>query len=158
MRLFKKEILEILGDNDPRRRRSALMDLPYQKTLNVLFGTLCHTDAVIKERSITAMADIVSRKAEEDMDAARAVMRRLMWSLNEESGWIGWGSAEAMGEIMARNSTLAQEYHKILISYISEGENYLLFEELRKEVYRGLERLARACPELVEEVPLRGAG
>ncbi len=86
------------------------------------------------------------------MDSARMIMRRLVWSLNEESGWIGWGSAEAMGEIMARNKKLADEFHKFLISYISEGDNYLQFEELRKEVFIGLKRLSQTQPHLVRGV------
>ena len=90
--------------------------------------------------------------AETNLESARSVMRRLIWSLNEESGWIGWGSAEAMAEIMARNFTLANEYHKILISYVSEGDNYLLYDKLREEVVRGLKRLSHVYPQLVQGV------
>ena len=90
--------------------------------------------------------------AETDLEAARTVMRRLIWSLNEESGWIGWGSAEALGEIMARNETLAKEYHNLLISFVTEGNNnYLLYNKLREEVVLGLKRLGQVRPELVKE-------
>ena len=47
------------------------------------------------------LEDVVSRLADSDMEAARVIMRRLMWNLNDESGGIGWGSPEAMGEILA---------------------------------------------------------
>ena len=98
------------------------------------------------------MGAVVSRIAEADLESARMVMRRLIWSLNEESGWIGWGSAEAMGEIMARNEILAREYHTILISFVTEGDNYLLFDKLREEVVRGLKRLSQVHPHYVQEV------
>ncbi len=62
------------------------------------------------------------------------------------------GSAEAMGEIMARNNTLAREYHNILISYVTEGDNYLLYDKLREEVVQGLNRLSQVHPQLVQEV------
>jgi hypothetical protein len=112
---------------------------------------LCSTKKIIKERAVIALGEIVSTLAESDMDSARIIMRRLTWSLNEESGWIGWGSAQAMGEIMARSSKLADEFHKFLISYISEGDNYLQFEDLRNEVIQGLKRLSQTRPDLVKE-------
>ena len=79
-------------------------------------------------------------------------MRRLMLSLTEESGGIGWGAPEAMGEIMAGNYQLAEEYHQILISYTPGGGNELEFEDLQKDVIAGLRRLALKYPHLVEDV------
>jgi hypothetical protein len=152
MRAFNKKIFQLLRQKNFKNNLHSIHDFPAQKTINTLFSFLSSTDKLIKENAIIAMAEIVSQKTETDIDAARDTMRRLTWSLNEESGWIGWGSAEALGEIMARNKQLAQEYHEILISYISEGDNYLHFEELRKEVIRGLERLAKVRPELVQDV------
>jgi len=75
-----------------------------------------------------------------------------MLSLTEESGGIGWGAPEAMGEIMARSEKLAEEYHKILISYTLGGGNELDFEDLQKDVIAGLKRLSQVHPELVKEV------
>lgn len=150
MRNFKKKVVEFLEQKDFENNLKSIHEFPRQKTVNSLISLLCSTDITIKKNAITALGEIVSTLAESDIDSARMIMRRLTWSLNEESGWIGWGSAEAMGEIMARSSVLADEYHKLLISYISEGENYLLFEELRKEVYRGLKRLSQVRPELVK--------
>jgi len=150
MRRFKRKVNEFLEDDNFNNNLKSIHDFPMQKTVNSLISLLCSTDKSVKQNAVIALGEIVSNLAETDLDGARMIMRRLTWSLNEESGWIGWGSAEAMGEIMARSSRLADEYHKLLISYISEGENYLLFEELRKEVYRGLKRLAQVRPELVK--------
>ncbi len=152
MRVYNKKIFQFISQKDFEKKLTSIHELPVQKTINALFSFLSSTDKLVKENAIIAMGEIVSQMAKTDIDKARDMMRRLTWSLNEESGWIGWGSAEALGEIMARNEQLAQEYHKILISYISEGENFLLFEELRKEVIQGLERLSKVRPELVEEV------
>jgi len=58
------------------------------------------------------------------MESARVIMRRLMWSLNDESGGIGWGAPEAMGEIMARHEQLTKEYSAILGSYIREDGKF----------------------------------
>jgi hypothetical protein len=73
-----------------------------------------------------------------------------MWQLNEESGGIGWGVAEVMGEAMARNETLAREFGRILVSYLDEGGNYLEFEPLQSGVLWGIGRLARVRPDLLK--------
>jgi len=75
-----------------------------------------------------------------------------MLSVTEESGGIGWNTPEAMGEIMVRNEQLANEYHKILISYTMGGGNELDFEGLQKSVVAGLKRLAKVHPNMVIEV------
>jgi hypothetical protein len=152
MRKLKPVILSILGNPDFESDPQQLHDQPPIKTINVLFSFLCSADKSIKNKAVIAMGEVVSRLAESDMESARTVMRRLIWSLNEESGWIGWGSAEALGEIMARNETLAKEYHNLLISFVTEGNNnYLLYDKLREEVVLGLKRLGQVRPELVKE-------
>ncbi len=151
MRNFKKKVVEFLEQENFANHLKSIHEFPRQKTVNSLISLLCSTDNSIKKNAIIALGEIVSNLAESDIDSARMIMRRLTWSLNEESGWIGWGSAQAMGEIMARSSKLADEFHKFLISYISEGDNYLQFDELRKEVFQGLKRLSQARPDLVNE-------
>ena len=81
-----------------------------------------------------------------------AVMRQLMWNLNDESGGIGWGVPEAMGEIMARNSVLAEEYASLLISYLREDGNFLEMEPLQRGVLGGLHRLSKCRPDLVRDL------
>jgi hypothetical protein len=76
-------------------------------------------------------------------------MRRYMWHLNDESGGIGWGCPEAMGEIMARNEPLAAEFWYILISYIRPDGNFLEHEALQRGVLWGVGRLARKRPQLL---------
>ena len=72
-----------------------------------------------------------------------------MWSLNDESGGIGWGAAEAMGEIMARNDRMAEEYACILISYINPCGNFIDNPDLQKGILWGLGRLAQDRPHRV---------
>ena len=110
MRKLKPVVLSLLENPDFKNVLHEIHNLPPRKTINVLFSLLCSADKSLKEKSVIAMGEVVSKMAESDIESARTVMRRLIWSLNEESGWIGWGSAEAMGEIMARNQILADEY------------------------------------------------
>lgn len=125
--------------------------LPPEKIVNPLLSFLCETDETARWRAIQAIGMTVSEMAGTSMESARVIMRRLIWSLNDESGGIGWGSPEALGEIMARNETLAREYYRILISYIDENGNLLENNELERGVLWGIGRLARTRPELAKE-------
>jgi hypothetical protein len=78
-------------------------------------------------------------------------MRRYMWQLNDESGGIGWGCPEAMGEIMARNENLAAEFWCILISYVRPDGNFLEHEVLQRGALWGVGRLAHARPQLLKD-------
>ena len=122
------------------------------KVVNVLLSLLVTTNEDLKNRVVKSFGEVVSRLAEDDIESARIVMRRLMLSVTEESGGIGWNTPEAMGEIMARSEQLANEYHKILISYTEGGGNELDFDALQKSVISGLKRLAEVRPELVKNV------
>jgi len=149
-RQLKKKILDLLGSNDLEKSLDEICQLPARQAVNPLFSFFYSTNELIKWRAITAMGAVVSRLADQDIESARVVMRRLMWNLNDESGGIGWGSPEAMGEIMVRQTILAEEYHNIIISYIMPDGNYIEHEILQRGVLWGIGRLAHTRPHLVK--------
>jgi hypothetical protein len=152
MRNLKSEILFFLRQDDFEKNLKDIHKFPPMKVVNSLFSFLVNTNDIIKTNAVKAMGEVVSKLAEKDIESARIIMRRLMLSLTEESGGIGWGSPEAMGEIMARSEQLANEYHKILISYTMGGGNELDFEGLQKSVIAGLKRLAEVHPNMVKDI------
>jgi hypothetical protein len=100
----------------------------------------------------------VARLADEDMEEARVVMRRLLWSLNDESGGIGWGAPEALAEIMVRHRGLAEEYLHMLVSYLRpdgaepfQDGNYLEHEGLQRGLLWGIGRVAAVRPNMLQE-------
>ena len=125
--------------------------MPLLRVINSLFSFLYSTDEQIRWRAVTAMGAAVARLADEDMEQARVIMRRLMWNLNDESGGIGWGSPEAIGEILACHELLAKEYAPILISYARKDGNYLELEMLQRGLLWGLARLSQVRPYLVQD-------
>jgi len=149
-RKLKKKILELLGSDDLEKSLDEICQLPARQAVNPLFSFFYSTNELIKWRAITAMGAVVSRLAEQDMESARVVMRRLIWNLNDESGGIGWSSPEAMGEIMARHFRLAEEYAFLLVSYVNEQGNYIEHPILQRGVLWGLGRLAHSHPRLVK--------
>lgn len=146
----KAKVFELLRSSDLNLGLDELCQLPAPKIITPIFSFLCNNDQEIKWRAVTAMGAVVANLAEKDIESACMVMRRLMWSLNEESGSIGWGAPEAMGEIMACHEGLAKEYTHILISYTREDENFLEFELLQRGVIWGLGRLAQVRPHLLK--------
>lgn len=150
-REFRRKVHNLLTQDDFDSALVALSKLPVRQTINPLFHFFCSADELTKWRAVTAVGVLVSGLAQTDMESARVVMRRLMWTLNDESGGIGWGAPEAMAEIMARHKGLAGEYGHILISYIREDGNYLEHEALQRGVLWGIKRLVLAYPTLLPE-------
>lgn len=149
-RELKKIVFQLLDSSDFPKDLEKILRLSPREAVNPLFLFFHNRNELVKWRAVTAMGAVVSRLADQEKEAARIVMRRLIWNLNDESGGIGWGSPEAMGEIMARHPGLANEYHKILKSYIMPEGNYLEHEILQRGVLWGIGRLAHERPELVE--------
>ena len=93
------------------------------------------------------MGQLGSRMADNHMEKARDLMRRFMWNLNDESGGIGWGSAEAMGEVLSRHPGLAAEFDSILFSYLDPRANYIDNTDLQQGILWGIGTYAAADPE-----------
>lgn len=151
-RRLKKEVLVLLMQEDFHQAMETICSLTGRRVINPLFSFLCSMNPQIRWRAIQAIGAVVKNIAKEDMESARVIMRRMIWNLNDESGGIGWGMPEAMGEVMARHEGLAREYVMILKSYIRTDGNFLEHEPLQRGVLWGLGRLAQERPELVKTV------
>ena len=148
-RQLKKETLGLLRSPDFDEALAEVLDRPLKRVINPLFSFLCNNDETIRWRAIKAIGAVVKKLWTEDREAARIMMRRLMWTLNDESGGIGWGAPEAMGEIMAVNDALAEEYASVLVSYMDEDSNFLEHEPLQPGLLWAVARLGRVRPDLV---------
>ena len=146
-RELKKKLLTFLQSDNFAENLDHLQKLPPRQAINPLFSFFHNRDPLVRWRSVTAMGIITASLAETEIESARVIMRRLMWTLNDESGGIGWGSPEAMGDIMARSHDLACEFGCILVSYIREEANYLEHPVLQRGVLWGLGRLGHVYPE-----------
>ena len=152
MKKTKNIVLDILHRKDISDSLSELDAFPPKKILGPLFSAILNSDETTRWHAVTAMGHVAVRLAGQDPEQGRILMRRLMWSLNDESGGIGWGAPECMGEIMARHEDLANEFHCIFFSYLVEREdgadNYLEYQPLRRGAFWGLARLALERPEI----------
>ncbi|MCP4691218.1 MAG: HEAT repeat domain-containing protein [Desulfobacterales bacterium] len=149
-RQLKKETLQLLEAENIDQSLEKMRLAPARKIINAIFSFFYHPNELTKWRAVTAAGVVVSSLAEQEMESARVLMRRLIWNLNDESGGIGWGSPEAMGEITARSAPLAAEYSNMLLSYIRPDGNFLEHEMLQRGVLWGVGRLAHARPRCAE--------
>lgn len=149
-RTLKRKVLQAVQTGEEAAALRRLSGLPARTLVSPLFSALHHMEPAVHWTAVRVMGAVVTRLAQEDMEEARVVMRRMMWNLNDESGGIGWGVPEAMGEIMARHEGLAEEFGKILASYSREDANFLEHEPLQKGLLWGLARLAGARPGILK--------
>jgi HEAT repeat protein len=150
-RSLKKKLFDLLNQGDLDKALAEIGRLPHRQIINPLLSFIQSGSDKVKWGAVKAAGQVVTQLAESDPEAARVIMRRLMWTLNDESGGIGWGSPETMGEIMASHGGLAREYAHILLSYAREDGNYLEHEGLQRGLLWGVGRLSEKRPELVRD-------
>jgi len=150
-REVKQRVAALLEADDLQAAMQSLRELPRQRVLHSLLASLCEEAEKRKWRAVSAMGVLVADLARENIEEARELMRRLMWSLNEESGSSGWGAPEAMAEIMAVHEGLAEEYAHMLVSYMREDGNFLENPLLQRGLLWGIGRLAEVRPALMHK-------
>ncbi len=157
-RKIKKEVLSLLAAGDLGKTRERLQGFDEQGLVNPLFSALYRPEEMLRWHTVTIFGEVLARLADRDMEAARIVMRRYLWSLNDESGGIGWGAPEAMAEAMYNHDGICVEYLHMLISYMRpdgplehQDGNYLELPELQRGLLWGVGRLAEKRRELLLE-------
>jgi hypothetical protein len=147
-RQLKKDVFKLLIQEDFPEALTRISRLQEKQVINPLFSFLYHGDEIVRWHAVSAMGVVTAGLADKNMESARVIMRRLIWNLNDESGGIGWGSPEAMGDIMAHSHPIAREFSKILISYALPHGNYLEHGLLQRGLLWGLQRLSKVNPVL----------
>jgi HEAT repeat protein len=148
-RILKKKLFDLLNQGELEKALVEIGRLPLRQTVNPLLSFIQSGNEKIKWGAVKAMGQVVSGLADRDLEAGRVIVRRLMWTLNDESGGIGWGSPEAMGEILAAHGGLAREYAHLLLAYARKNGTYLDHKGLQRGLMWGIGRLAEKRPELV---------
>ncbi|HIP39416.1 MAG TPA: HEAT repeat domain-containing protein [Desulfocapsa sulfexigens] len=157
-RKIKKEVLALLAAGNLENSRRELEKYEEQGLVNPLFSALYRPEEILRWHTVTIFGEVLARLADKNMEAARIVMRRYLWSLNDESGGIGWGAPEAMAEAMYHNDRLCDEYLHMLISYMRpdgplehQDGNFLELPELQRGLLWGIGRLAEKRAALLQE-------
>ncbi|MBU1320655.1 MAG: hypothetical protein KKH67_15875 [candidate division Zixibacteria bacterium] len=109
------------------------------KLLRVLVSLLYDRDELVCFRAADALGRASAIVARRKLSRIRNLLRRLFWTMNDESGSICWYAPEAIGEILANVPVLISEYSKMLFSFLKE-------EPFEKGVHRALHRIAGLHP------------
>ena len=155
---LKKRVQRLLAEKNLNDIFLELSGYREEDLINPLFSSLCNSNEIVRWHAVSAFGIVVSQLAKRNLESARVIMRRFLWSLNDESGGIGWGAPEAMAEIMANHPVLADEYLHMLVSYIQEdGDelyqdgNFIELPMLQRGILWGLGRLAESYRERLIE-------
>ncbi len=150
-RIDKRRVEELLRAPDFATQLALWRTFPARKVINPLVSFLCSVDEQVRWHAVTAAGVVTAALAEEDPESARVIIRRFLWQLNDESGGIGWGIPEALGESLARSALLAKEYGRLVLSLIKEDENYLEHPPLLAGALWALARLLQNRAHLLKE-------
>lgn len=145
-RALKDSLEALLGGEPFSAALARILALPPRRAVSPLIGLFCSREALVRWRAAVALGAVTAQLAEKDPESARVVMRRLLWNLNDESGGIGWGCPEAMGEAAARSGRLACEYGGLLASFLDPAACFLDPPGLQAGVLWALDRLAASHP------------
>ncbi len=153
---LKRKVVRRLNHPELTVALRNLQEIPVKELLNPLFSCLCHPDELVRWHAVSGFGYAVPAIAGEHLEDARIVMRRFLWMLNDESGGIGWGVPEAMGEVMFQHRTLAEEYAHMLVSYTLEDGpehyqdgNFLEMPAMQQGLLWGLCRVAEKHSDLL---------
>lgn len=100
-------------------------------------------DDVMGWRAIEAMGYVAGELSKQRVDIVRDTIRRLLWSMGEESGGIGWSAAEMIGEIVRSNPDQFTDIIPIVWSFHEE-------EMFRPGTIWAMGRIASVRPDLVK--------
>lgn len=146
-RKVKQQVGNLLLSADGAAALEEMEKIPPEKLTNHLFSYFYAKSELIKFRSVTAMGLMAARLENLKIERVRNILRRIMWNLNDESGGIGWGSAEAMGEILSYSPRLGREFASILFSYLEPGGTYIEHEKLQLGVLWGIGSYLKGFPD-----------
>ncbi len=137
---MNKRLYEILLNADYDELLS--IDKP-SKIVRYLISISYDKSELIAWRSIEAVGRVTALVSIESPEFGRNVIRRLIWSIRDESGGIGWSAPEMIGEIVRNNPAMYTDIPQILWSFMEE-------EFLQKGIIWAVGRIAESSPELVQ--------
>ncbi len=139
---LKRIVIDALQKRD--LSRIAELGLENPRTISILFNLSYDKDSLITWRAIEAMGEVVHAIAERSREDAREVMKRLLWSITEESGGLGWSSIEMIAEVIVRSPGVFSDVALLIPEYFDEP----IF---RESVLYALWRIGKERPELLEK-------
>jgi hypothetical protein len=139
---LKKSILRALESNDLDAIASLVKE--NKRALAILVRISYDKETLAGWRAIKAIGLAAKVLVKTDYEFLRETVRKLLWSLSDESGGIGWSAPELLGEIVSADPERFSDIVP-LIAQVYEVEE----EVFRPGVVYALARIAETAPEQV---------
>ncbi|GAB6158489.1 hypothetical protein JCM39194_16890 [Desulfotomaculum varum] len=133
-----------------RHQHEELVNLALQNqaAIKYLFRFFYHPYGLRRWQAIEGLGRVAEALALKEPESVREIIRRLLWSMNDESGNSNWSAPEAIGEIIYRRPDLFGEFVPIVVNAAAE-------EIFHRGIAWALGRVGRRRPDLVQEfIPL----
>jgi hypothetical protein len=139
---IKRTIQQALEQND----LDAVVSLVQQhrRALSQLVRIAYDKETLVGWRAIKAIGRVAKVLVKTDEEFLRVTIRKLLWSLSDESGGIGWAAPEILGEVVSADPGKFSDIIPLI------AEVYEIEEKVfRPGVIYALMRIAETSPELV---------
>ncbi|MFN3395771.1 MAG: DVU0298 family protein [Thermodesulfovibrionales bacterium] len=113
------------------------MALKEKRVFRILISLAYDKTELICWRAIEAIGKAAGALKKKDPDFVRNIVQRLLWSLSEESGGIGWSAPDMLGEIVINAPDVFPDIPPIILSFKDE-------ESFLPGVLRAMGRIAEA--------------
>jgi hypothetical protein len=137
----KKIIRDALESNDFEALvRSAMQN---RQVMSLLVRLAYEKDTLVGWRAILAVGHVARALAGTDHDFLRVTVQKLLWTLSDESGGIGWSAPELLGEIVSADPSGFADIVPLIAEVFDLEER-----TFRSGVLYALSRIAETCPEM----------
>jgi hypothetical protein len=114
-----------------------------RKVLSRLIRLAYDKETLVGWRAIKSVGFVARVLVKDDYEFLRETCRKLLWSLTDESGGIGWSAPEMLGEIVSADPVRFQDIIPLIASAYEVEEDVF-----RAGVLYALGRIAENAPEL----------
>ncbi len=118
-RQIKKQVMELLQRDDLYSLNRMLKDS--QRVLSALFSMTYDKDSLLAWKAIRAYGILLVSLAEQAPEQAGEQVRRLLWSVTEESGGLGWAAIEILTEVICNARGKMDALVPLLNQYAEES-------------------------------------
>lgn len=115
-RRLKENVAALLAADDLEALKA--LALGGQGIIRTLVSLLYSPDEELRWKAITALGEVSAAVAEVNSERILDLIRRLFWTLNDESGGIGWYVPEAVGEVLYRVPRFAATFGPPLATHV----------------------------------------
>jgi hypothetical protein len=115
-----------------------------RKLLSILVRLAYNKETIVGWRAILAVGHVATLYIRNNYDFLRETIRKLLWSLSDESGGIGWSAPELLGEIVRADPKKMADVIPLIAEIYSVEE-----KTFRPGVLYALKRIAERQPDAI---------